>query len=195
MSKDLTSTSMQVTRQQLGREPNWDEKQRIALGIAEELKSSPVLYVSAHRGAFDARIPGHLEAFQKIFSGETGSEKPEASVSFDLQADNIGEILINLRDLISLLVAPNTDGTRLPAPGKDNHALPGFIVNVIYLPPLDPNGQRTVQVPAHTFALDRGNLSHILPKLRDFLIENRYLSQRDVAALARQTRLLENKKG
>lgn len=141
--------------------------QRSSLGLPDSLREKPVLYVSSHRGFLQARYPGHVKKFMKDLPGQNKQDDQEYGY-LDLTTATADQVIDLLRAII-LRKDPSRSGTWLPSNTNESEPPPGFITNVLYLPELDTTGNTTEG--SHTFAIDLGNASQILPKLKDFLVE------------------------
>lgn len=152
-------------------------QQRRALGVDASLDSCPVLYLSAHRGAFDAAFKGHREAFQRALSGEANEGEKEFG-AVDLSSADRETLLDAIYYYGAHLAAPNTDDRLIGQHNADHQAepLPGYIVSMIYLPPLDAQG-RSIDDSSRTWALDAGNVRHILPKFAAFMRERGFIRE------------------
>ena len=155
----------QNERQQTG-----PERQRQELGIPKELASKNILYLGSHRGVYDVRFKGHLEAFQKIWEG--GAIFPEKQTAYvDLSNSDPDEIVSLLRQFAERIDPVVKEEKLLPPPTSENMVPPAFIVNLIVLPALNEQGLPTDRKPSMTFALDSENYAHILAKLAGHLRE------------------------
>ncbi len=155
------------------RDLSFFEMSRELKGIPKILNGHPVLYISAHRGAFDAQIPGHAEIFARL-SHSRSDVKIDHSVILDLSRAQTDEIISALYQSVQYIDASNADHRLLAGPGAGHTPLPDYIINIIYEPPLDRNG-RSLGGPITTFGLDQRNYTHILQELRIFLEKNGFI--------------------
>jgi len=160
------------------REKTFFERQRQSLGIPTSLNESPVLYMSAHRGVFNAEFEGHRAEFQKVMVGGEISTDDKESVYIDLSKSNPEEVVELLWYMVQK-TDPSREQGILPSPSGQNEALPGFLSNIIFLPALDQNGGSASKEPSHTFAIDRHNYQVLLPRLGEFLKEKGIVGQPD----------------
>lgn len=155
-------------------------RQRRALGVDASLDGHPVLYLSAHRGLFGAAFKGHREAFQKALSGELNEGNKEFG-AIDLSSADREVLLDAIYYYGAHIAAPNTDdrliGNHEADADYQPEPLPGYIVNMIYLPPLDAQG-RSTDGPSITWALDAGNVRYILPEFAAFMKERGFIDGR-----------------
>ena len=145
-------------------------KQREALGIPESLNQDPVLYTSSHRGAFNAQIKEHVKAFQRMAFHE-GVADGDKDVSYlNLSEATTEEVIGMLWDFMKKLDSTNDKKLITDQNNKKVVPLPGFLINVMYLPALDESGESTGG-SSRTFAIDLDNYKSILPKLAELLKE------------------------
>src|SRR3989344_9137195 len=125
--------------------------QRKALGIPVSLSSTPVLYLSSHIGFLERKYPSHIARFKRTLRSEKDEDENQESVYMALSSASPDQIIDSLREII-LRDDPSRKGSWLPSNTSQNDPLPGFVVNIIYLPELNDKGE--AEEPSTTFAVD-----------------------------------------
>ena len=160
---------------EINEKPRYGEKQRSSLGIPKELDNKPVLYLSSHRGAFDAKYESHVRNFFNFLDNEDSEENlEEISAFLDLSQTTPDEVVEALR-LIMFRDNHKEETKLLPENTSQNDPLPDFISNITYLPKLDKDGEAVDG--SHTFAIDSSNYKTLLPNLKDFLTQKGILEE------------------
>lgn len=144
-------------------EKSYPERQRSLLGIPPELKHRPVLYFSAHRGVADPQYEDHVKEFFRTMRGASSTDKDKTSTFIDLSEAKKDELdMLLLSQLSQALEEPPIEvGSNVPKMRK--------IINIIYLPPLDENGN--AKEGSTTFGVDHGNYTYITKQLSQFFEE------------------------
>jgi hypothetical protein len=145
-----------------------DIQLRNFIGIPQELRDKPIIYMKAHRGYFDRQHKGHVEAFLRRVADDDPRADEEA-VYFDVTQTTQKELIETLRYFTEKAVIPEEQNL-LPASGSENIVPPGFIAQIQYLPPLDENDKQIGS--AFSAGIDKGNYKVVLPQLKELLIEN-----------------------
>ena len=162
---------------------NWI-KQRRKYGVDSSLDEKPVLYLSAHRGVFNAAFPGHCEAFGRAMSGHL-SEDDKEFVAIDLSSAESAVLLDAIYYFGSHIDKSNTDERLIGNVRAE--PLPEYIVNMIYLPPLDVQGN-SIGGPSHVWGLDAGNMHVIMPSFADFMTKKGFLKEGQIPTTAKLDR-------
>lgn len=157
-----------------GEDESHHEEQRRELGIPEELKGKPVLFLSSHRDVFRAQYESHVAEFQRVLQGGILQDPEKESAFINLSTSNPAQVIELLRSVV-VRKDSSTDGNTLPPQGRENAPSPRFLVNIIFLPALDTKGHATE--PSQTFVIDPFNFRQLLPQLKEFLEQKGILIQ------------------
>jgi hypothetical protein len=171
-------------------------KQRHSLGVNQSLEDKPVLYLSAHRGVYNAKFASHARAFAGALGGErTAFEDGKISTIVDLSETDPRTLTQSLFEFCSFIIQADNDERMIgsvDASSGTQAPLPGYIVNVIYLPPLDTEGNS--KGPSVTYGIDRENFEHILGRLAKHLRNEDFLKEAP-ERISSNTGLLEKPEG